>query len=130
MPLKIYNVLSRRKEEFQPLFEDKVNMYVCGPTVLEIDARIFFDNLHRRHRRLPGFLQDPILSGIKQVADIGNVLNVEYVVPNVAEEPDDYVKINIGFGIADMGEILNGGPANIHVHFAFEERLEFLFPPG
>lgn len=36
MPLKIYNVLSRRKEEFQPLFEGKVNMYVCGPTVQDL----------------------------------------------------------------------------------------------
>ncbi|GMQ78581.1 MAG: cysteine--tRNA ligase [Anaerolineae bacterium] len=33
MPLKIYNVLTREKEEFVPLFEGKVNMYVCGPTV-------------------------------------------------------------------------------------------------
>jgi cysteinyl-tRNA synthetase len=33
MPLKIYNVLTRKKEEFVPLFEGKVNMYVCGPTV-------------------------------------------------------------------------------------------------
>ena len=33
MTLKIYNVLSRKKEAFEPLFEGKVNMYVCGPTV-------------------------------------------------------------------------------------------------
>ena len=33
MPLKIYNVLSSKKEVFEPLFEGKVNMYVCGPTV-------------------------------------------------------------------------------------------------
>ncbi|MDX1613442.1 MAG: cysteine--tRNA ligase [Candidatus Promineifilaceae bacterium] len=33
MTLKIYNVLSRKKEPFVPLHEGKVNMYVCGPTV-------------------------------------------------------------------------------------------------
>jgi cysteinyl-tRNA synthetase len=33
MTLKIYNALSRKKETFKPLFEAKVNMYVCGPTV-------------------------------------------------------------------------------------------------
>lgn len=33
MSLKIYNVLTRQKETFQPVFEGKVNMYVCGPTV-------------------------------------------------------------------------------------------------
>lgn len=32
-PLYIYNTLSRRKEQFIPLHEGKVGMYVCGPTV-------------------------------------------------------------------------------------------------
>lgn len=31
--LKIYNTLTRQKEEFVPLEEGKVKMYVCGPTV-------------------------------------------------------------------------------------------------
>lgn len=31
MTLKIYNVLTRKKEEFVPLTPGKVNMYVCGP---------------------------------------------------------------------------------------------------
>jgi cysteinyl-tRNA synthetase len=31
--IKIYNTLSRKKEEFHPLEEGKVKMYVCGPTV-------------------------------------------------------------------------------------------------
>ncbi len=33
MALKIYNTLSRTKEDFQPLEPGKVRMYVCGPTV-------------------------------------------------------------------------------------------------
>lgn len=33
MDLKLYNVLSRNKETFEPLYPGKVNMYVCGPTV-------------------------------------------------------------------------------------------------
>ena len=33
MPLKIYNSLSRKKEEFQSLTPGHVGMYVCGPTV-------------------------------------------------------------------------------------------------
>ena len=33
MTIKIYNTLTRQKEEFQPLEEGKVKMYVCGPTV-------------------------------------------------------------------------------------------------
>jgi len=35
MTLKIYNVLTRKKEEFVPLTPGKVNMYVCGPTVYD-----------------------------------------------------------------------------------------------
>lgn len=31
--LKVYNTLTRRKEEFVPLIEGRVGMYVCGPTV-------------------------------------------------------------------------------------------------
>jgi len=31
--IRIYNTLSRKKEEFIPLEEGKVRMYVCGPTV-------------------------------------------------------------------------------------------------
>ncbi|MBM7694337.1 cysteinyl-tRNA synthetase [Peribacillus deserti] len=33
MSIQIYNTLSRQKEEFIPLEEGKVKMYVCGPTV-------------------------------------------------------------------------------------------------
>jgi cysteinyl-tRNA synthetase len=41
MTLKIYNVLTRQKEVFEPLYPGKVNMYVCGPTVQ--------DNAHIGH---------------------------------------------------------------------------------
>lgn len=34
--MKIYNTLTRKKEEFQPLEEGKVKMYVCGPTVYNL----------------------------------------------------------------------------------------------
>ncbi len=35
--MKVYNTLSKQKEEFVPLQEGKVSMYVCGPTVLQSD---------------------------------------------------------------------------------------------
>ena len=34
--MKLYNTLSKRKEEFVPLEEGKVKMYVCGPTVYNL----------------------------------------------------------------------------------------------
>ncbi len=51
--MKIYNTLSRKKEEFIPLEEGKVKMYSCGPTVYNFfhigNARpfIIFDTLRR-----------------------------------------------------------------------------------
>ena len=35
MSFKIYNVLTRQKELFQPIQPGKVNIYVCGPTVYD-----------------------------------------------------------------------------------------------
>ncbi len=35
MALKIYNSLTKQKEEFKPLKEGEVKMYVCGPTVYD-----------------------------------------------------------------------------------------------
>ncbi|THE12160.1 cysteine--tRNA ligase [Bacillus timonensis] len=53
MPIHIYNTLTRKKEEFKPLEENKVKMYVCGPTVYNYihigNARpaIVFDTVRR-----------------------------------------------------------------------------------
>lgn len=35
MPLRIFNVLGREKQDFVPLQEGRVGMYVCGPTVYD-----------------------------------------------------------------------------------------------
>lgn len=51
--MKIYNSLTRKKEEFVPLEPGKVNMYVCGPTVYNYfhigNGRTFivFDTIRR-----------------------------------------------------------------------------------
>jgi len=51
--MKIYNTLTRKKEEFEPLEDKKVKMYVCGPTVYNYfhigNARAFlvFDTFRR-----------------------------------------------------------------------------------
>lgn len=43
MSLKVYNTLKGQKEDFVPIHPDKVNMYVCGPTV--------YDTSHIGHAR-------------------------------------------------------------------------------
>lgn len=51
--MKVYNTLSKQKEDFVPLEEGKVRMYVCGPTVYNLihigNARpmIVFDTVRR-----------------------------------------------------------------------------------
>ena len=42
-PIKVYNTFSQKKEEFVPLFDGRVNMYVCGVTV--------YDHAHIGHAR-------------------------------------------------------------------------------
>jgi cysteinyl-tRNA synthetase len=34
--ITLYNTLTREKEDFKPIKEGKVNMYVCGPTVYDV----------------------------------------------------------------------------------------------
>lgn len=43
MDLKVYNTLTKKKEKFIPLNKERVNMYVCGPTV--------YDTSHIGHAR-------------------------------------------------------------------------------
>ncbi|MCQ4924454.1 cysteine--tRNA ligase [Tissierella carlieri] len=51
--MKIYNTLTRKKEEFMPVVEGQVSMYICGPTVYNYihvgNARpmVIFDTLRR-----------------------------------------------------------------------------------
>ena len=51
--MKLYNTLTRQLEEFEPLEDNRVTMYVCGPTVYDYfhigNARPFivFDAFHR-----------------------------------------------------------------------------------
>jgi len=56
--MKIYNTYTREKEDFKPIEENKVKMYVCGPTVYDYihigNARpvIFFDVVRRYFEHL------------------------------------------------------------------------------
>jgi len=60
MTFRVYNTLTQKKEEFQPLTQGKVGIYVCGPTVYDsahlghARAAVVFDVIVRylRHRGL------------------------------------------------------------------------------
>lgn len=81
MSIKIYNTLTRTKEPFVPLEENRVKMYVCGPTVYNHmhigNARpvIFFDTV-RRYLEYKGY----------QVTYIQNFTDVDDKIIKVAQE--------------------------------------------
>jgi cysteinyl-tRNA synthetase len=78
MTLRLYNTLSRRKEEFAPLEPANVRMYVCGPTVYDFahigNARpvIVFDVLFRLLRHLYG---DTHVTYVRNITDIDDKIN-------------------------------------------------------
>ena len=51
--IRVYNTMNKKVEEFKPLKENEISMYVCGPTVYNYihigNARpaIFFDTVRR-----------------------------------------------------------------------------------
>ncbi|GGE21125.1 cysteine--tRNA ligase [Marinithermofilum abyssi] len=60
MTTRLYNTLTRTREELRPLTDNKVKMYVCGPTVYNYihigNARVFvFFDVVRRYLQYKGF---------------------------------------------------------------------------
>jgi cysteinyl-tRNA synthetase len=74
--LRIYNTLTRQKEEFKPLKEGKVTMYSCGPTVYSyahignLRTYIFMD-IFRRTLKYDGYK----LKGVMNITDVGHLLS-------------------------------------------------------
>ncbi|MDZ7700343.1 MAG: pyridoxal-phosphate dependent enzyme [Deltaproteobacteria bacterium] len=65
--LKVYNTLTRKKEEFIPIQENKVSLYSCGPTLYQfIDLgqcrRILFADLVRRYLEFKGYAVTQIMN--------------------------------------------------------------------
>ena len=75
MELKLYNTLTHRKDEFEPMNESEVKIYTCGPTVYNyahignLRAYIFMDTL-RRTLKYNGY-------GLKHVMNITDVGHLE-----------------------------------------------------
>jgi len=74
MGLNLYNSLTRRKEEFKPLKEGKVGIYVCGPTVYghahlgHAKSYVSFDVLVRYLRYL-----DYDVTYVQNITDVGHL---------------------------------------------------------
>ena len=56
--MKVYNSMTRRKEELVPLKEGKIGIYACGPTVYDYfhigNARMFIMFVLRRYLEYRG----------------------------------------------------------------------------
>ncbi len=76
MTLKIYNTLTRKKEEFVPINSKEVRIYTCGPTVYyfahigNLRAYLFMDNL-RRVLKYNGYK----LKHAMNITDVGHLVS-------------------------------------------------------
>ena len=86
MGLKIYNTLTRNKDDFKPIHEGNVGMYVCGPTVYgpphvgHARSYIVFDLLYRYF----------LYNGYK-VKYVQNITDVGHLVGD-ADDGDDKIQ--------------------------------------
>lgn len=117
--LKVYNALSREKEEFKPLETGKVGMYVCGPTV--------YDHCHLGHGR--GYVAMDIIrryleySGY-EVRFIMNYTDVGHLVDN-AEIGEDKIQLKSKREKIDPMEIVE-----IYIQSAKEDFQELNIKPA
>ena len=104
--MKIFNTMSRQKEEFVPLEDGKVSMYVCGPTVYNLihigNARpmIVFDTF-RRYLEYKGYevnyvsnftdVDDKIIKKANEEGVDANVISERYI----AECKKDMADMNV-----------------------------------
>src|ERR1700710_1097027 len=78
MNLRLYNTLTRTKEDFVPLDAKNVRMYVCGPTVYDYahigNARpvIVFEVLFRLLRHLYG---ESHVTYVRNITDVDDKIN-------------------------------------------------------
>lgn len=92
LAVRIYNTLTRKKEEFKPLVPGQISMYVCGPTVYNYihigNARssIAFDTI-RRYFEYKGY-QVKYVSNFTDVDDkmINEARAEKITVPELAEK--------------------------------------------
>src|ERR1700712_4946221 len=78
MTLRLYNSLTKTKEDFAPLDAANVRMYVCGPTVYDFahigNARpvIVFDLLYRLLRHTYG---EAHVTYVRNITDVDDKIN-------------------------------------------------------
>jgi len=106
--LRIYDTLTRREQEFEPLAEGKVSMYVCGPTV--------YSHAHLGHAR-PAVVFDVIRRYLEysgyDVTFVSNITDIDDKIIAKANEAgveigevtreytDDYIDVTRRLGVKE-----------------------------
>ena len=87
MVLRLYNTLTKTKEDFAPLDAKNVRMYVCGPTVYDFahigNARpaIVFDVLFRLLRHVYG---EQRVTYVRNITDVDDKINARAAAENIS----------------------------------------------
>ena len=75
MPLRLYNSLTKKEEDFVPIEEGKVRMYTCGPTVYSRPhignySSFLIADLLRRWLEVSGYA----VTQVKNITDVGHLV--------------------------------------------------------
>lgn len=120
MSLHIYNTLTGKKEEFKPIVEGKVGMYVCGPTLYSelhmgnLRSFINFDMIYRYFI----FLGNKV-KYVRNITDCGHITN------SAGDEVDS-------IGLAAKNEQMESLEIVYKYNHSFQniQRLYNLLPPS
>lgn len=112
--MKLYNTLSRQKEEFRPINDNIVSIYSCGPTVYQyahignMRAYIFMDML-RRVLKYNGFH----LKHVMNITDVGHLVSdadegedkMVKTAKQTQKTPWEIAEYYTGLFMRDLGEL-------------------------
>src|ERR1019366_8001640 len=113
MPLRLYNTLTRRKEDFAPIDPANVRLYACGPTV--------YDHLHIGNGRML-IVFDVLFRLLRHVYGADHVTYVRNIT-----DVDDKINARATDHIAQMIAMIEKLVANGHAYVA-EKHVLFDVP--
>ncbi|MCH8922429.1 MAG: cysteine--tRNA ligase [Planctomycetes bacterium] len=147
MPLRVYNTLTREKEDFQTVVPGKVGIYLCGPTVYKpshighMVGPVIFDCI-KRYLTYSGYE----VTWVVNITDVDDKLIAEsqrrgVPMAEVAEEmTQDYLHNLAAFGVDQidqmpratetMDEIIEFIAALVEQGFAYESEGDVYFETG
>lgn len=143
--MKLYNTMTRKKEEFIPIEKNKVKMYVCGPTVYNYihigNARplVVFDTF-RRYLQYKGYEVEYVVN-FTDIDDkiINKALEENITIKELSEKYiDEYIKDSKGLNVKEedtihpkatehIDDIIDFVKKLIELGFAYESKGDVYF---